>query len=64
MLRFSDGMSLDTSGALRIVHKRDGLYVLGNGWSIPCKDEKEALATLKSMTDKKEENSTPRDGNA
>lgn len=52
MLRFTDGVTLDTSGSLRIVEKSDGLYVLGNGWSIPCKDEKEALETLRSMTEK------------
>ena len=35
ILRFSDGMTLDTSGPLRVVRKRDGYYVLGQGMSIP-----------------------------
>ena len=35
MTRFSDGINFDTSGQLRIVRKRDGLYVVGEGWLIP-----------------------------
>lgn len=35
MLRFSDGMTFDTSGTPRIVSKSDGLYVVGGGWLIP-----------------------------
>ncbi|MCK4414979.1 MAG: hypothetical protein KAY32_15700 [Candidatus Eisenbacteria sp.] len=30
-LRFSDGMELDTSGKLRVVHRKDGWYVVGEG---------------------------------
>ena len=31
MLKFSDGMSFDTSGPLRVEHRSDGYYVVGNG---------------------------------
>jgi hypothetical protein len=34
-LRFSDGVEIDTSGPLRIVQLNDGLYVIGQGMSIP-----------------------------
>ena len=34
MVHFSDGMSFDTSGQLRIVSKRDGLYVVGENMLI------------------------------
>ena len=34
-MKFSDGMTFDTSGKLRIVRKSDGLYVVGQGMLIP-----------------------------
>jgi len=34
MLRFNDGMNFDTSGALRIEHRSDGYYVLGEGMMV------------------------------
>ena len=30
-LRFTDGMEFDTSGELRVVHRKDGYYVVGEG---------------------------------
>ena len=30
-LRFTDGMEFDTSGELRVVHRKDGYYVVGRG---------------------------------
>ena len=41
MLRFSDGVNIDTSGPLRRLKLHDGLYVVGNGYSIPMNSEKE-----------------------
>jgi hypothetical protein len=35
MLRFSDGVNIDTSGKLRIISLKDGLYVTGQGYLIP-----------------------------
>lgn len=36
MLRFNDGVTIDTSGdKLRILPLRDGLYVIGQGKCIP-----------------------------
>lgn len=41
-MRFSDGMQFDTSGPLRMVRRRDGYYVIGNGMLIPVADRDEA----------------------
>jgi hypothetical protein len=30
-MNFSDGMTIETGGEYRIIHKRDGLYVVGHG---------------------------------
>lgn len=42
ILRFSDGVNIDTSGDARTLHLKDGWYALGNGILIPCRDEEEA----------------------
>jgi hypothetical protein len=34
-LRFSDGVSFDTDGAMRVEYRSDGYYVVGEGWLIP-----------------------------
>ena len=47
ILRFSDGMTLDTSGPLRVVLKKDGHYVLGQGMSIPVDSHEEGLKIIK-----------------
>ena len=49
MLRFSDGVNIDTSGELRILRLRDGLYVVGQGWCIPVADREEAREVIKGM---------------
>jgi ArsR family metal-binding transcriptional regulator len=41
-LSFSDGITIDTSGPLRIKRLSDGLYVVGEGTMIPVEDEEEA----------------------
>ena len=43
-LRFSDGMEFDVSGDLRVVHQRDGWYVVGRGMLIPLPIAKKATA--------------------
>ena len=53
-LRFNDGMTLNTSGQLRIVRKRDGYYVLGKGMSIPVdsvEEGKEIIAEMKGASE-------------
>lgn len=46
MIRFTDGATIDTSGRLRRLELADGLYVVGEGWLIPCRDEAEVAAIL------------------
>jgi hypothetical protein len=49
MLKFNDGINIDTSGQLRVIHLSDGYYVTGQGVLIPVKDEQEAKETMDSM---------------
>ena len=62
MLRFSDGVTIDTSGEPRVVRLRDGLYVVGNGMSIPVSDDEEADRMLASLTGAKAKSSTTTQG--
>ena len=48
-LRFSDGMTFNTDGPLRITRRSDGLYVIGNGMLIPVKDRKEGRDIIKEL---------------
>tara|TARA_Y100000287_G_C13965863_1_gene230981 strand:+ start:120 stop:341 length:222 start_codon:yes stop_codon:yes gene_type:complete len=40
-LTFSDGMTFNTSGPLRLAHRRDGWYVVGEGTLIPVESQEE-----------------------
>ena len=48
-LRFSDGMEFDLGGDLRVVHRRDGWYVVGRGILIPVADREEGDRTVAQM---------------
>jgi hypothetical protein len=43
MLRFTDGIQIDTSGPLRPLHLPDGLYVVGRGLLMAVASLEEAL---------------------
>jgi hypothetical protein len=45
-LRFSDGVSIDTSGPLRPLKLADGWYVVGEGTCCPVADAAEARADI------------------
>ena len=50
-LKFSDGITIDTSGTLRIIKKIDGYYVIGRGLSCPVdsiKEGHEVIAMLEA----------------
>lgn len=47
-LTFTDGMEFDTSGELRIERRKDGLYVVGQGYLCPVDSEEHG----KKMIDK------------
>ncbi len=61
VINFSDGVSVDTTGELRVIRLSDGLYVAGRGFLIPVKDGEEAEATIREMSKNKGE--TPDDAN-
>lgn len=48
MLRFSDGIDIDTSGPMRTLKLKDGWYAVGEGLLVPCKDQEEAQKTVDS----------------
>ena len=53
-LKFSDGVSFDTSGKLRITRRHDGLYVVGRGMLIPINDREEGQKILDEESAKAE----------
>ena len=53
MLHFNDGVSIDTSGELRILRLKDGYYVVGQGNCIPVRDREEAHETIEEMKEMK-----------
>jgi len=48
-LHFSDGVSIDTSGPLRVIKLADGYYVVGMGYLLPFSNRTEAQQVLKEM---------------
>jgi hypothetical protein len=52
ILKFSDGIKVNTSGELRPLNLPDGWYVVGEGKLIPVKDKEEAKSLIKMMTEK------------
>ena len=48
-LRFSDGMTIRTSGPYRAISKSDGMYVVGHGLCIPVANGKEAFELVKQL---------------
>lgn len=48
-LRFSDGIEIDTEGALRIERRADGLYVIGQGFLCAVDTQAEADALLAKL---------------
>ena len=51
-LRFSDGMEFDVSGDPRVVHRRDGWYVVGRGMLTPVADRDEGDRVVAEMNDR------------
>lgn len=49
VLRFSDGVTVDTSGPYRKLEMADGWYVVGGGKLIPIKSESEAQNMISKM---------------
>ena len=51
-LKFTDEIEIDTSGQLRTLNLPDGLYVVGQGYCIPVKDEEQAQERIKELQKK------------
>lgn len=49
MLRFSDGIEINTSGEPKILSLKDGLYVCGKGVLVPVNSMDEALLVLERL---------------
>ncbi len=49
-LIFSDGMSFNTSGSMRLERRSDGLYVVGNHMLIPVQSREEGRKIIKDMS--------------
>ena len=49
-LRFTDGMSFDTSGPLRLAVRPDGAYVIGEGMLVPVRDLAEGRQLIENIT--------------
>ena len=47
ILKFSDSITVDTSGPIRTLQLPDGWYVIGQGYLIPVESEKAALDLIK-----------------
>ena len=48
-LIFSDGIAIDRAGALRIIKKIDGYYVIGRGLSCPVDSIKEGHEVIEML---------------
>ncbi len=51
-LKFTNGIEIDTSGQLRTLKLPDGLYIVGQGYCIPVKDEEQAQERIKELQKK------------
>ena len=49
ILKFSDGIEIDTSGELRLLELYDGWYVVGEGRLIPVKDREEGEKKIQEI---------------
>ena len=49
MLRFDDGIEVDTEGPLRLLKLTDGYYVVGRGMLIPVNDTQEGIILIKEL---------------
>ena len=50
-LTFSDGMSFNTSGPLRLARRSDGWYVIGEGMLIPVEGSEEGLTMISKLNE-------------
>ena len=51
-LTFSDGITIDTSGTMRIIKKVDGFYIVGQGISCPVDSIEEGQRLISRLMTK------------
>ncbi len=49
MIRFSDGMTFDTSGPLRLTYRTDGWYVTGKGMLCPVSSPEDGQRLIQDL---------------
>jgi hypothetical protein len=54
LLRFSDGVTIDTGGEYSVLQLANGLYVVGNGFCVPVNDRDEADRMVADLKARKE----------
>ena len=52
MLAFSDGEEFDTTGDLRLTHRKDGVYIIGQNMLIPVESVSEGYELIKLLRGK------------
>ena len=52
LLKFNDGITIDTSGPLRTIELYDCWYVVGKGMLIPVSSEEEAKSQIRALEGK------------
>ena len=52
-LKFSDGMTIDTSGPYRIISIKGDMYVVGRGCCVPVENGKEAFEIISMFKENK-----------
>lgn len=54
MLKFNDGIKINTSGELRVTQIKGDWYVVGKGMSIPVDDRREGEELIEQLSCEKE----------
>lgn len=49
MLRFNDGVNINTQGECRVMHLKDGYYVVGDGMCCPVGSFEEGKKLIESL---------------
>ncbi len=49
ILRFTDGVTIDSSGELRVIRLQDGYYVAGQGMLMPVGSYAEGMELIRDM---------------
>jgi len=52
-LKFSDGVTIDSSGPIRSARIKGELYVIGQGYCVPVQDSKEAKEIIRYLKENK-----------